>query len=231
MTNFWKKYKISSVIALYLLAISVLLYFVVRPLFTKISLSTDKIQEIIVNQKDKENRLGEIPKLKDQFAFVQEKEIELPDFLSGDKAVGLIEEIEKIAGDSDNKITIEMKENKTKNAAGAKPEPAKKEAKDGSIIGDLPSESYLEMKISLNGSYNNLVKFIEKVELMESFSDIISISIVPNRDMTEKTGISSSNNIFIKPAAGQDKKTASQENIEKEAKLDSAISIVFYIKN
>jgi hypothetical protein len=230
MTNFWKKYKISSVIVLYLLAISMLLYFVVKPLFAKISISTDKMQEIMINQKNKENRLGEIPKLKDQFAFVQKKEEELSDLLSGDKAVGLIEEIEKIAGDSDNKITIEMKEDKTKNAASVKSESAKKEAKEDSIISDLPSENYLEMKINLNGTYNNLVKFIKKVESMESFSDIILISIAPNKDIAEKAGPSGSNNIFIEPAAGQAKEITSQENIKKETKLDSTISIVFYIK-
>ncbi len=230
MNNFWKKYKISSIIVLYLLAISMLLYFVAKPLFAKIIISTDKMQEIMINQKNKENHLKEIPKLKDQFAFVQKRGEELPDLLSGDKAVGLIEEIEKIAGDSNNKIIIEMKEDKTKNAASVKSESAKKGAKEGSIISDLPSDNYLEMKVNLNGNYNNLVKFIKKVESMESFSDIISISIAPNKDISEKAGLGVSDNIFIEPAAGQAKEVTSQENIKKETKLDSTISIVFYIK-
>lgn len=227
MKKFWKKHRITVAPALYVLIMGALFYFVIKPLLNRIDSSADKIQEIIINQENKEKRLGELPKLKEQFGLVEKKEGELIPLLLEDKAVGLIEKLEKIAEDSGNKITIEMQDNKMKGAAGKKTESVKKEAGKDDLRSDLPSSDYLEMKIKLSGNYNNFVKFVEKIEAVEFYSDIVSINIVPGGDLFSNH--STGNSIFTSANTDQTKKEPEKEN-NKEARLDSIIDIMFYLE-
>ncbi len=230
MKKFWKKYKIIVAITLYVVIIGALFYFVIQPFLNKISLSAGKIQEIIINQENKEKRLGELPKLKEQFGLVEKREGELFPLLTEDKAVELVEKIEKIAEDSGNKITLEMRDNKVKDAASKKTESAKKKAGEDDLRSDLPSSDYLEVKIKLSGDYNELIKFIEKIEAIEYHCDIISISIIPAADAFLNQSASNAASVFSSIDSDQAESQPEQKNIAREIELNSIVDLVFYLE-
>ncbi len=52
------------------------------------------------------------------------------------------------------------------------------------VLGSLPSQEYLQMKIELKGDYNSIIKFIDFLENLEYYCDIVAIQM-RNADSSE----------------------------------------------
>lgn len=209
-----------------MLALGALIFFAIKPLLEKIELNANKTQEIIAGQEIKKKRLGEVPGLKQQFELVKKEEGKLTALITEDRAVELIEKMEKLADSTGNKIAIEVQNNVANKPSGTQ---SKASEKEGSLRADLPGSDYLEMKIKLEGNYNNLANFIEKLETIEYYCDIVSLEITPSEE--KFSGRSETQSIFSAAGYLQEINAPDQEiNAAKEAKLTTFASIVFYLE-
>jgi Tfp pilus assembly protein PilO len=186
--KFLFKYKAIIVVVAYLGIIWASFVFVINPLIGKVNSEADKTQEDMLDRENKNKRIGELPKLKEQFDMVESEENKIQVFLTKDKAVDLIKSLESLADKTGNKISISIDE-KTPVAAAKKAIPVgddtangdgnngAKSSKISSIVDDLPKLNSLKLKIKLVGHYNDMVNFMTKLENFDYYSDIISISI------------------------------------------------------
>lgn len=224
MKNFIQKQKELVVISAYIMVIIMLIYFVVVPLVSKINETNDQIQKERINQNMIEQKIAELPKIQQQYNTILEKENIIDVFLDKNEEVGLIEKIEKLAQDTDNKIEISVQSNQpqTKNTDNKK-----KKKVEETLVSKLPSTDYLQMQIILNGSYNDMLNFIRRLENMENYSDIIKIKI----EQTDSNAITNSNfgsaNPFVQ-APSTDSEDTANSVIEKD--LKTTMDIVFYTK-
>lgn len=213
----WKKYKkyiIGIVIIMIIWALSI---FCLVFLFKKINSKISEIQEKIISQENEKNRLAEIPKFQDQNDLIQQKESTIPALLSKDDAVTLIEKLESLATETNNQIDIQL----INNVSQTVKTPSKN--KDVSILGNLPSSNYLDMKIKLTGDYNSLVNFISKVENLDYYSDVVSVQV----DIGDNSQPQSSVTPFSNSTNGSNN---SNPPINQGGTV-SSVEIVYYIQN
>lgn len=220
MKPFLKKYKIVIAVAVFILAIGAVFYFAVKPLFGAISSKNTKIQETLASQESKKGRLEELPGLREQFRMVENEEGKMIDLFGEDRAVELIEKVERIADATGNKIAIEVPGEKDKTGR-PKTDISKEESE---LRAKLPGKDYLEITIKLEGNYNQLLNFLEKTEEAELYSDIISLDISVKQ---EKPG-SSSDLGAASPVSGSE--TNQEKTGAEEIMLNSAVGVVFYVK-
>jgi len=220
MKLFLKKYRIVFVLLLYFIIITGVFFFAIKPIIGEINSKTNKIQEILVNRENKEKRSKERPKLEEQYEMVLTEESKLTSLLEEDKAVDLIEKIEKLAQESGNEIIIEVKDGEKDILSNSSKKSGEEER---SLRTDLPSSDYIEMNIKLEGNYNNLVRFVEKIETMEFYADIISFDISVKKDTSPGQPKTSSS-----PFSSSD--TTGEEDKPEVNLINSVIGIVFYFK-
>ncbi|NTV40810.1 MAG: hypothetical protein HGA61_00855 [Candidatus Moranbacteria bacterium] len=153
-------------------------YFVIVPLLAKVASIKNEIEEATNKQDIKKQRLSELPKLRQQYEEIKNQQGKIDVLLSKKQAVNLIEKIEKLAQETNNEVVISIQDDLQKQAPV--PVSAKPNSAEISLENSLPSKNYLKLKIDLIGDYENLVKFINNLETMEYYSDIIGISIRPS---------------------------------------------------
>jgi hypothetical protein len=223
----WNKYKKFIIIVLIVALCWAISIFSALFLVKRIRNKVNEIQSQKVDQENTNKRISEIPKLEKQSELVKEKEDLISNLLNKDDAVNLIEEIEGLAEKTGNKVAIEISENsekkQTKTAADKKDESKNKKT----LLDKLPSDNYLKLNIKLNGKYDSIVNFIEKLENLKYYSDIISIKINSNEQKYKE--VSETNVVF-----GQANQTEAEEikpkpNVEMEAISD--IEAVYYLEN
>src|SRR4030042_3382238 len=178
MKPFLKKYKIAAAVAVFALAAVAVFYFAVRPMLKEINSKNTKIQETGASQESKKKRLEELPGLREQFKKAEGEEGKMIDLFGEDRAVELIEKVEKIAETTGNKIAIEVPGEKNK-ISRSKAEIPKEESE---LRAKLPGKDYLEMTIKLEGSYNQLLNFLGKLEEAGLYSDVISLDIAVKQE-------------------------------------------------
>lgn len=226
MKNFFKKYREIFGVALYVCLIGLIIYFVAKPLYEQIKIRRDQIQEEVANQEGRKKKLIEIPKIKEQYEKVKGQEENLAVLLDKNDAVSLIERLEKLAQNTQNEIRIAVKETdaNSREALIARKNEAKAKAdgdKTVSIIDGLVSKDYLQVTITLSGQYNNIVDFMQKLENMQNYSDIISF------DIKRDSGNSGSAN--VNPFANQGGVNQEQPPTI-ENKVVATLETVFYLK-
>jgi hypothetical protein len=228
MRNFLAKHKISISILVYLAVVVALFYFVAGKLFQSIEINNNLIQQIIIDQDNRKKRLGETGKLEEQYNMAVSYENLLGNLLTEDKAVKLIEDLEKIADDTGNKISIEVQGSGKEMEISKKAE--KGEEKKEGILADIPQSEYIELDIKIAGSFENFLKFIKKIESMSYYNDVVSIDIgiidkKQDRFMDDRASITTQ----LEPAALQkEKETPTPSN--PEFLLDSTIVVLFYLQ-
>lgn len=228
MRNFWQKYKEYVVIFLYLVFIWVLFNFVVKPLILNIVDNADSIQKITLNHEIRKKRLEELPKLKEQFDFVQKEEGNINVLISREQAVALIEELEKLSAATQNEILMQIEEKE--------PEKSNKNIenkKEKTLIENLPNDKYLRIKIRVSGKFGNVINFIQKLENLEYFSDVISVQI-SNKDLgssVQSFQISQPYSSTTNPFASGGSGGQEEKNENQEIKIKAILDAVFYLKN
>ena len=224
MKIFINKYRILLSIIIFLIFISALIFFVINPLIGEISSKNQRIQEILAMQDNKKERLAELPDLRGQFEAIQADEPKLADPINKEKAVEVIEKIESIAEATKNEAKISVEEQGVAGAPARKSvnKPDEKE----SIVSDLPSDAYIKMKIAVSGKYGDIINFLNKLENIQYYSDILSINISTQTETGSSQYFQTS---AVQPGSPADGTKTESENPPKDVKLGSAIVIVFYV--
>lgn len=218
MKNFLKKYKIYLAICIYFVIIGLLLFFVSRPMVSKINEKNNKIQEDLTNQEIKKDRISNLPATRNQFEMVNSQASKIEFLLNNGNVVNLIEKLEKISEETGNNIKIELSEDRNDSK---KPAQTKKASDKKEIIADnLPSDVYIKMNISLKGGYGNFLDFLRKLENSDYYSDVVSFKITNY----QKSEASSNNNPFKENSAG------TEENIDNKNNILSTLGVIFYLE-
>lgn len=219
MKKFLKNQKIIVTIIAYAILVVVLFYFIILPLVSKIGEIKDQIQEGNLNQEMLREKLAELPKIKQQYDALEEHRSLEDVLLDKNNPVALIEKLEKVAQESNNKIKISAQnlesEKKVSNIKS-------KKVLEETLVSKLPSTEYLQMQISLTGFYNNIINFINKLEGTIYYFDIIGIKI---RQSEENANYNS--NLFDQRSPSDSKKTAEEP---REKILEAILDVVFYTK-
>lgn len=229
MRKFFQKQREIITIIVYIGFIAMLIYFVVLPLLSRISGTKDQIQEETIKQEIKQQQISELPKMENQYAILQNNEKLVDVLLDKNDAVALIERLEKLAQDSGNEIVISIQEAIIqKNTPPAKAVQSKTNT-DDELVRSLPSTDYLQMKITLTGNYNAIVKFVELLESFEYYCDIVAIQIKQKEENNKISdiGIKAPVSPFEPNTAKNTEETADSNN---ENKLEASLDAVFYTK-
>ena len=240
MKTFFQKRRELVAIAIYVCVLGAIGYFVVRPLLAKIDMRRDQIQEETATQDDQKKQIAELPSIKEQYLSVQSKGDTLNVLLDKNDAVTLIEDIEQLAQNTQNevKITISQDDPNSRDAIAAQKD-ADSQKQPGnpnvSIKDALPSKNYLEMNIAITGQYNNVVNFIEKIENLQYYSDIISFDLKQDDSDTSPVGQSSGTIPVVSPFSAPDQRAAPAVPAPTPApatnqKIVATLDVVFYLK-
>lgn len=237
MKTFLKKRRELIAIAIYVCVLGAVGYFIVRPLLAEINRRRDQIQEETATQDDQKKQIAELPSIKEQYLSVQSKGGTLNVLLDKNDAVTLIEDIEQLAQNTQNevKITISQNDPNSRDAIAAQKDAASQKQpgdKSVSIRDALPSKNYLEMNIAITGQYNAIVNFMEKIENMQYYSDIISFDM--KKDDSEKNPVAQSSGVISSSpfsAQGQGAAPAAPAPVSSaDQKIAATLDVVFYLK-
>ena len=239
MNVFWKKHKEYIILIAIPIVSGAVFAFAAKYLIEEISSKNDDIKKEIIDHEERKKRLAEISNLEDQFKTIEKEKEKLEVFASQDKIISLIKELEEIAAETGNEAAIEKveiqdenskKEPKSKNTARN----AGKNKKDLTFP-KIPDNNYVEIGVKLQGSYNDAVNFIRKIENMNYCSDIISFQMsVREKGLTEQ----SSNKPYSRKSDFLVGKNSGSENnknkiiVKKstgESIINSALEIIFYL--
>jgi hypothetical protein len=223
MKNFLKKQREIMIISAYACIFAGLLYLVILPLLARINSVNDQIQEESMKQELVTRQLGELPKLQEQYDALG-KDVDLTNILlDKNKAVTLIERLEKIAQDSNNKISISVKDAPL--AQKSMSTTASTAAADSTLASNLPNPDYLEINIILDGNYNTIMNFIDSLESLEYYSDIIGIKI----EQKDARGKSAGYGSFDSYILNLKNNTPTADNASP-GDLEASLDAVFYTK-
>lgn len=240
MQNFLKKQRQALALIGYALILVAVFFFAVKPLLAKINARRDQIQEELATQEDRKKQILALPNIKEQYLAVQKENDKLSVLISKDEAVNLIESIEKLASDTNNavKITIVQADPNSREAILAQKQAAqdkqsgdknKDKNKDVSLVDTLPGKNYLEIKISLKGKYNDALRFMEKLENMHYYSDILSFDMrAEDSSSGQANQITRSSDPFAN--RGQSPSASPVEVSSEEQKIVTDLEVVFYLK-
>lgn len=223
MKKFIQKQREILIVVAYVGFVFALVYIVIFPLLGKIGDVSDAIQKDILNQEIVKQRLNEIPKMQEQFGLLEKNEEILDVLFEKNNAVQLIEKLEKVAQETQNQISITMQEqvNTQKNTLKVE---KKNERGENVIVASLPSENYLQMKIAVEGSYGSIVNFIDSLENLEYYCDILSLQI--RKAGLNEHGTNRSSGLFEKPEPS----VLTEEPQQPEQGMEGSIEVVFYTK-
>ncbi len=170
-------------------------WFGVRFLLQGIRMTQNQLQEFSVLAEHRQKQMNEIPRLGEQFDFIQEHQDALRIILAKEDLVNFIELLEKLAQENNVIISMTSKDNTlleskttvlpsksdtkgvkvdSESAANEKKPSVKKET---GIRQDLPLKKSLTLTITVTGSYSDIVVYLQKIETMPFALDVVGIHI------------------------------------------------------
>lgn len=223
MKNFFQKQREIMAVLIFGVIIFALVYFVIFPLMGKIDAKKYQIQEAEMKSEIIKQQISELPRIQKQYETLM-SDGDLNDvLLDKDMAVTLIEKLEKLAQRTGSDIVISVQEQvDPKKTTTAK---AKANA-EVTILGELPSAEYLQLKIGITGKYESIVEFVKALEDFEYYCDIIGIQIDKYNEGTTKASPSAITNPFSSSEKNSTTKITKNSDDELVAFLDT----VFYAK-
>jgi hypothetical protein len=178
MKNFCLKYKPILIILFFLSLIFLTFYFVAVPMIRKIKISSNQIQEKIIDQEIERARLNSLPQMERDWLDFEKQKGSLEVVLSPENQIGFIEGIETIAEKTGNIINLKIGENADpQEIAKIKKIGKKKEDGEKGILDEVTYTSYFPMQINLKGSYAGLYEFIYMLENNQFYVNVITLEI------------------------------------------------------
>lgn len=173
MKDFWKKYNIWITIAGFLLLIVAAWIFALVPIRKSIESNSDEAQRKIIDGEMYVERVSKISEMEKTRSLLAENESNLRVFLDKNSEVDFIKKIEDIAAETGNKVSLKIEDE----SAAPKTKAAASKKNEDEIKKSLPKIEYLSMSISLEGNYEQAVNFLHKIENMNYYVDVLSISM------------------------------------------------------
>lgn len=216
MQNFtWEKMKPLVWQLLLLLMIGGIAWFGIRWLAETITVKKNDIQKLLVTREQREKQLERLPDLEAQHNLVKEEGDRLDIILRKDRLVEFIEVLERLATQEKVEIKIESRDNafleskvtpaektgvnsKQPKAASSEPVVEEGEAtskkgnpatKETGIVADLPFKKYLKLTITLTGKYEDLVRYLHRLESLPYALDVISLNLREKPESPDRVAI------------------------------------------
>lgn len=235
MNKFWKKYKEYFFVGLFPIIFLLLVFFAAKPLFEEIENNFDAIEKEKADKEEMRRKLGEFDEIQRQAEKIQEQEKILEITLKKEQIVQFVQELEDIAKNTGNEISIETKDKETLEKEMQKRKKDEKSKEEEGIMDSLPSENYLYFTIKSEGEYGNLINFINKIENLKYYSDIVSFDInkeIPLAFAKERV----SRNAFAPGVSEENQETDDDKNDESIKEIEkntiySVLELVVYLKD
>ena len=205
MINKLKQHKILVNISFFSVVTVVIMFFVAMPLIRKIKIQTDEIQQKIMDREINQSRLAKLPEMEKRHEIFASQQKNLEVIINSDQEVDLIKKLESLAEETGNKLTLKIND-----------ENGKTPQKGDDIKSKLPYNNYIVMQLSLEGYYEGFINFIHKLENLNNFVNVTSISlakaVVENQENNGSAGY------------------ANNESVPSKEILKSSIEVVVYVK-
>jgi len=205
------EYKIYGAIAGFFVMVIVGFIFVIFPIIRGIVRDSDIIQEKRIDNEINQEGISRIPEMEELQQLVKEKINHLDVLIGNGGEVGFFKKVEILAMETGNRIEFEIKDKKVITKS------KKTKTKQAGIMDLLPYKNYILMEITLLGNYENLIKFLNKLEKNEKYVNVASL------DISKVEVVENSVDIF-------DSKANAEAEINKKEILQSTINLVVYIK-
>lgn len=211
MEKNWKKNKFWFIVAGYMAFFCLVAYFLVFRIIGEINYKSEETQKKMINGEIVQAKISSIPNMEKNIQSFTEKGKDFDILLLADGEVDFIKNLESLAENTGNKIALRIEEDK---------KATKTEADKKRLQNNLAYENYIMMEINLEGGYEEFMNFINKLENMGQYSDIVSIAM--KRDLKAKDD--SANNAAVFSSSQKD-------NLENSVKIiKSVIRLAVYIR-
>jgi len=229
--NLFKKYE--SQIAIFLIFIGwvCLVWLWIFPAGKKLKEDFNFIEMKKIDNQLSEERLKKIPDLKNDFDKVSEKSDKLNVVFSESNILWLVEELERVAEATDNKISISVDEKE--NIKEVKKTSSKKEEdNEDKFLKTLPVDNFFVLNIVLQGKYDNMVEFVDKLDNLKYYNAIKSFDIASVE--VEDDDLEKNDTLGESPATlvGGSNKIGTAAGNSKDGKilvLESKMAVLFYL--
>jgi hypothetical protein len=217
MRELWKEKKFWLVFWAEIIFVFLAIYFIFLPLAKGIVNKADRIQEAKIDRKLMADRLAKIGEARKEHEKLTGGIQKLDVLMSAEEEVDFFKELEKMAGDTGNGISIKIIEEEKKVGNASAPsivlDKEKKEMLDG-----LPYKNYFVLQIGLRGGYAGLANFLHKLENSSHYLAVIAVNAQKMKEIPAGEIAP-----IVSAAAGQ------QAPEEKEI-LSSLITVAVYKK-
>jgi len=207
-----EQYKIYGAVSLFLIFIAIGFIFAVFPNIRGIVYNSDEIQKKRIDNEINQKGIEKIPEMDKLMELFQQKKNNLEILLNAGEEVNFFKHIESLALETGNGIEIKISENEN-----SQPKKDKK-TKDISILGNLPYAKYTLMELTLFGNYENLLKFLGKLEKNDKYVNVIGLDIYKMEIEDEPVNVFNS-------------KKDNESEVQKKEILQSSIKLVVYIND
>lgn len=225
MKNFLEKYKIYLAISSYLIFSFILFHWGIFPYLKKMQQKSDDIQAKLIDNEMSESRLKKIPDMEDAYNEYEKNKVAFDVMLDSNNEVSFIKKIEDIASKTGNEIAlrvIDVEMNKNEKRAIARGQEEKP------IDDSLNHKDFLKMEITLKGNYVGLVNFVNKLENLSSYVNVLSIDSKKETKSEENSGrYSTVGSLF---GSLKSEESQSSREGEKGEHIMSVLNIAVYIK-
>lgn len=216
----------------YLLTIGILLLVWVSFIFLVILPEKDVLHNKFVDlEKEKLNnqanneKLSSLGDLKRISAMIDGEKRTLEVIFSEDKIIDLVSELEKIAEETGNKISISVA-----NEEGRKIETVnviKDEKNDDHFLKNLPTQNYFEIDITLEGDYNKTLNFIKKINNIGYYNVVKSFEMgMQERSLNKSDRVVGGGGVTN---LSQDENSNENSLPEEKFFLESKLKVLFYL--
>lgn len=226
MIEIRKKYKLWIVAIAYLAVAGLALVFIVAPLRDRTFKLAENLQRSKVDGEMNQIKIARISETEKQRKYFQEKTSWLDGFLDYNEEMDFIKKLEALSEETGNKIALKIEEpllKTEKKVTGKTSEEEDDNKKKEDIISTLPYPKYIILRISLQGNYDGLFQFIQKLENFDYYVNITSLQL--QRGIADKE----ESTVLFDPFVANSEET---EAVEKKdtLTLKSEISAVVYTR-
>jgi hypothetical protein len=196
MKNFLKQYRLILIAFVIFIAMLLVFWFAVRPMYFKILSLRDAIEQENARQENQQKQIKRLPELKNQYERVVSEERYFDILLTEDKVVGFIRILEGLAGETgvvvkiqSNETKLEEVKKKSSKDKDAEEEGEGTEKKEKLLSDYLPYPEYLRLTLTVEGDYSALVAFLSRLETLPVALDVMGIEVKqPLRDDNSRDG-------------------------------------------
>lgn len=218
MKDIWRKHKLAILIWGYIFIVIGIANFLAIPFITDIKETSNEIQKKIIDQEIEQSKIGQLPKMGEDWNNIQLKKDATEVILNKESEVGFIENIDSLAIRTGNIVDLKIGDNtNTKDVMKIKASAKNKNVEKG-ILDEISYLNFFPIQISVKGDYNGLVNFVRLLENSRFYVNIISIDSKKQED----DSASVSSDVFNASKTKEEK-----ENIKKEVIITNINAIVY----